>query len=170
LPVTGETGPHYLAFTTWTSRGRRFKMNPPIRPPRTGRPHRRPGRLHGGMIITDHAPHSAEEKSRGWRGASGAWVGLETSFAALHLYGENREAQPEKLIDLMHGAPKRRSAWSMTCGSASARSHCVRLRKATRLPAEFCSMGRATPLRGRRSGAGACSRCAVRGRLKEKDL
>ena len=67
LDVTCETGPHYLVMddSDLQEEGR-FKMNPPLR----GKEDREAllaGILDGTivMIATDHAPHSAEEKSRG---------------------------------------------------------------------------------------------------------
>jgi dihydroorotase len=36
------------------------------------------------VIATDHAPHSAEEKSRGLKGSAMGIVGLETAFPVLY--------------------------------------------------------------------------------------
>ena len=86
LPVTCETAPHYLCFTDDQLKDEgRFKMNPPIR---TGKD--RDALLEGicdgtiDVIATDHAPHSAEEKSGGLRGSLNGVVGLETSFGAVY--------------------------------------------------------------------------------------
>ena len=38
------------------------------------------------MIATDHAPHSAEEKSRGLEKSAMGIVGLETAFPLLYTY------------------------------------------------------------------------------------
>ena len=38
------------------------------------------------MIATDHAPHSAEEKSRGLAGSAMGVVGLECAFPLLYTY------------------------------------------------------------------------------------
>ena len=63
----------------------RFKMNPPIRSAED-RDALVAGLLDGTVdcIATDHAPHSAEEKSRGLRGSLNGIVGLETAFPILY--------------------------------------------------------------------------------------
>ena len=62
----------------------RFKMNPPIRSA-ADRDALIEGLLDGTIdcIATDHAPHSAEEKSRGLRSLNGI-VGLECAFPVLY--------------------------------------------------------------------------------------
>ena len=86
LPVTCETGPHYLVMCDeeLLDEGR-FKMNPPIRSAED-RDALVAGLLDGTVdcIATDHAPHSAEEKSRGLRGSLNGIVGLETAFPILY--------------------------------------------------------------------------------------
>lgn len=86
LPVTCETGPHYLVLTDedLLDEGR-FKMNPPIRSA-ADRDALIAGLLDGTVdcIATDHAPHSAEEKSKGLRGSLNGIVGLETAFPILY--------------------------------------------------------------------------------------
>jgi dihydroorotase len=86
LPVTCETGPHYLVLCDeeLLDEGR-FKMNPPIRS-KTDRAALVAGVLDGTIdcIATDHAPHSPEEKSKGLRGSLNGIVGLETAFPVLY--------------------------------------------------------------------------------------
>ena len=86
LPVTCETGPHYLILCDedLLDEGR-FKMNPPIRSA-ADRDALLEGLLDGTVdcIATDHAPHSAEEKSRGLRGSLNGVVGLECAFPVLY--------------------------------------------------------------------------------------
>ncbi len=86
LPVTCETGPHYLVLTDedLLDEGR-FKMNPPIRSA-ADRDALVAGLLDGTVdcIATDHAPHSAEEKAKGLRGSLNGIVGLETAFPILY--------------------------------------------------------------------------------------
>ena len=86
LPVTCETGPHYLVLTdeNLLDEGR-FKMNPPIRSA-ADRDALVAGLLDGTVdcIATDHAPHSAEEKAKGLRGSLNGIVGLETAFPILY--------------------------------------------------------------------------------------
>lgn len=86
VDVTCETAPHYLWFTDTDLRDDgRFKMNPPLRGIRD-----RDALIEGiadgtvGVIATDHAPHTPEEKSRGLKGSAMGVVGLETSFAAVY--------------------------------------------------------------------------------------
>lgn len=84
VPVTCETGPHYFWFTEEKLLGRDadFRMNPPLRTEED-----RLAVINGlrdgtiDAIATDHAPHSAEEKSDFISAPNGV-VGLETSLAA----------------------------------------------------------------------------------------
>ncbi|WP_298031808.1 dihydroorotase [uncultured Dysosmobacter sp.] len=86
LPVTCETGPHYLVLTDedLLDEGR-FRMNPPIRSA-ADRDALIAGLLDGTVdcIATDHAPHSAGEKSGGLRDSLNGIVGLETAFPILY--------------------------------------------------------------------------------------
>lgn len=109
--VTCETAPHYLVFNDMDLKDEgRFKMNPPIRSERD-----RNALIDGikdgtiDMIATDHAPHSAEEKSRGLEKSLMGVVGLETAFSALytHLVKKN-VITLEKLIELMSVNPSKR--------------------------------------------------------------
>ena len=84
--VTCETGPHYLALCEDDlQEDGRFKMNPPLRSA-ADREALIGGLLDGTIdaIATDHAPHSAEEKSRGLEGSAMGIVGLETAFPVLY--------------------------------------------------------------------------------------
>ena len=85
LPVSCETGPHYLRLCDEDLQDHgRFRMNPPIRSA-ADRDALIEGLLDGTIdcIATDHAPHSAEEKSRGLRSLNGI-VGLECAFPVLY--------------------------------------------------------------------------------------
>ena len=88
LPVTCETGPHYLILCEddLVDDGR-FRMNPPIRTAED-RAVLREGLLDGTIdcIATDHAPHSREEKARGLCGSLNGIVGLECAFPVLYTY------------------------------------------------------------------------------------
>ena len=88
----------------------RFKMNPPIRS-EIDRQALVVGILDGtiDMIATDHAPHSAEEKSRGLEKSLMGVVGLETAFAVLYteLVKKNIISM-EKLVELMSENPRKR--------------------------------------------------------------
>ena len=83
--ATGETGPHYLMFTDMDlEEDGKWKMNPPIRAKED-----REALIRGiqdgtiDCLITDHAPHSEEEKSKGLSGSYFGIVGLETAFPAM---------------------------------------------------------------------------------------
>ena len=86
LPVTCETGPHYLILCDedLLDEGR-FRMNPPIRSA-ADREALLAGLLDGTVdcIATDHAPHSAEEKARGLAKSYNGIVGLECAFPILY--------------------------------------------------------------------------------------
>lgn len=84
--VTCETGPHYLALCDADLREEgRFKMNPPLRSTED-----REALIQGladgtiDAIATDHAPHSAEEKSKGLAGSAMGITGIETAFSVLY--------------------------------------------------------------------------------------
>ncbi len=86
LPVTCETGPHYLVLCDEDLRDEgRFRMNPPIRSA-ADRDTLIAGLLDGTIdcIATDHAPHSAEEKAGGLRNSLNGIVGLECAFPVLY--------------------------------------------------------------------------------------
>ncbi|NLC72505.1 MAG: dihydroorotase [Ruminococcaceae bacterium] len=83
--ISCETAPHYLILDdSMLKEDGRFKMNPPLRSP-DDRQALIEGMLDGtiDMIATDHAPHSAEEKSRGLKGSAFGITGLETAFPVL---------------------------------------------------------------------------------------
>ena len=84
--VTCETAPHYLTLDeNDLQEDGRFKMNPPLRTPED-RQALIQGLLDGTIdcIATDHAPHSAAEKSKGLSGSAFGIVGLETAFPVLY--------------------------------------------------------------------------------------
>ena len=154
VDVTCETAPHYLTFTDEDlQENGRFKMNPPLRA-REDRDALIEGLLDGtiDMLVTDHAPHSLEEKARGLEKSAMGVVGLETSFAASYTALVQTGILPlEKLVDLMHGAPMRRFG----CGTELAEGQPADLtafdltKTYTVDPEMFLTMGRATPFAGR---------------------
>ena len=153
VDVTCETAPHYLTFTDEDlQEDGRFKMNPPLRA-REDRDALIEGLLDGtiDMLVTDHAPHSREEKARGLEKSAMGVVGLETSFAASYTALVQTGILPlEKLVDLMHGAPMRRFG----CGTELAEGQPADLTAfdLTKTyivdPETFLTMGRATPFAG----------------------
>lgn len=120
VDVTCETGPHYLVLCEDDLREEgRFKMNPPLRSAED-----RAALIEGlrdgtiDMIATDHAPHSAEEKSRGLMGSAMGIVGLETAFPVLYTALVRKGViSLEKLVDLMSTAPRRRFRIEEASGS-----------------------------------------------------
>ena len=154
VDVTCETAPHYLTFTDEDlQEDGRFKMNPPLRA-REDRDALIEGLLDGtiDMLVTDHAPHSREEKARGLEKSAMGVVGLETSFTASYTALVQTGILPlEKLVDLMHGAPMRRFG----CGTELAEGQPADLtafdltKTYTVDPETFLTMGRATPFAGR---------------------
>ncbi len=90
VKVTAETCPHYFTFTDKDViidgvADPNFKMNPPLR----GEEDKRAiyeavcdGTID--VIVTDHAPHSREEKERDFKSCPFGVVGLETSLSACY--------------------------------------------------------------------------------------
>ena len=167
VDVTCETAPHYLTFTDGDlQEDGRFKMNPPLRA-REDRDALIEGLLDGtiDMLVTDHAPHSREEKARGLEKSAMGVVGLETSFAASYTALVQTGILPlGKLVDLMHGAPMRRFG----CGTELAEGQPADLtafdltKTYTVDPETFLTMGRATPFAGR-ALTGVCKLTMVGG-------
>ncbi|NLV69937.1 MAG: dihydroorotase [Clostridiales bacterium] len=155
LPVSGETAPHYLAFSDEDLQDEgRFKMNPPLRSPED-----RSALIRGirdgtlEMIATDHAPHTAEEKALGLRGSAMGVVGLEVSFAAVNTYlCKAGHIGPERLAELMSLNPRR--LLGLPAGirpGYPADLTVVDMDRPVRVDSRtFLSMGRATPFEGRR--------------------
>ena len=110
VPVTCETGPHYLIYTDMDlQEDGAWKMNPPIRSEED-----RAALLEGindgtiDCIITDHAPHSAEEKAKGLDGSSFGIVGLETAFPAVYsMLVKTGKISFDKMIECMCINPRR---------------------------------------------------------------
>ena len=147
LDVTCETGPHYLVMDdSDLQEDGRFKMNPPLR----GKEDREAlirGILDGtiDMIATDHAPHSAEEKSRGLEKSAFGIVGIETAFPILYTcLVKPGILSLNKLLEPLCVNPRRRfglplgtdySIWDLNAAYPID-------------PKDFLSKGRATPFAG----------------------
>ena len=169
LDVTCETAPHYLVLSDEElQEDGRFKMNPPLRSPQD-REALREGVLDGtiDMIATDHAPHTAEEKSRGLKGSMMGVVGLETAFPVLYTELVKPGWLPlERLVALLTTRPQARfgigtplevgQPANLTVFDLNACYHID--------PAEFQSMGRSTPFAGRRV-FGRCKLTMVNGTI-----
>ncbi len=142
--VTCETAPHYLVLDDSDLReDGRFKMNPPLRS-KDDRLALIEGVRDGtiDMIATDHAPHSAEEKTRGLEKSAFGIVGIETAFAVMYTHLVKKGIITlEKLIELLTINPLNRfgikptmdfSVWDLE-------------REFTVDSSQFLSKGRATP-------------------------
>ena len=85
--VTAETCPQYFMYTEQEllKKGTQARVNPPLRT-ETDRQAILEAVLDGTLdcIVTDHAPHSPEEKSRPLPDAPSGMVGLETSLSACY--------------------------------------------------------------------------------------
>ena len=147
VDVTCETGPHYLVMDdSFLQEDGRFKMNPPLRSPED-RKALVEGLLDGtiDMIATDHAPHSAEEKSKGLAGSMFGVVGIETAFPVLYTHlVKPGILSMEKLVELLAVNPRKRfdipmgndfTVWNLE-------------KEFTVDPEEFISKGKATPFTG----------------------
>ena len=154
VDVTAETAPHYLLLTDADlQEDGRFKMNPPLRG-EADRAALIEALLDGtiDMIATDHAPHSAEEKSRDLEKSAMGVVGLECAFAVLYTgLVETGVLTLERLTELMSCAPARRfklPGGEIKAGSPANLAVFDTDTEYTIDPAEFASMGRATPFEG----------------------
>ena len=147
VDVTCETGPHYLVLDDSCLReDGRFKMNPPLRD-RSDREALVEGLRDGtiDMIATDHAPHSAEEKARGLAKSAMGVVGIETAFPVVYTYLVKPSLVPlETVVNALTVNPRTRfglplgedfSVWDLED-------------RYTIDPAQFLSLGRATPFAG----------------------
>jgi dihydroorotase len=110
VPVTCESAPHYMMFTDadLMSRDADFRMNPPL-----GNHNDREAVIAAicdgtiDAIATDHAPHSAEEKSDFLSAPNGV-IGMETSFSASYTaLVESGKISFSHLIELMSCNPAR---------------------------------------------------------------
>ena len=145
--VTCETGPHYLVMDdSFLREDGRFKMNPPLRS-KEDREALVAGIVDGtiDMIATDHAPHSAEEKSRGLAGSAFGVVGIETAFPVVYTHlVKTGIITMERLKELLvTNACKRFGFTTGDCWSVWNLDH-----EFTVDPQEFVSMGKATPFEG----------------------
>ncbi len=147
VDVTCETAPHYLVMDdSFLQEEGRFKMNPPLRS-EEDRLALVGGILDGtiDMIATDHAPHSAEEKSKGLEGSAFGVVGIETAFGVMYKhFVKTGLLSLDRLVELMAINPRKRfgiplgtdyTIWDLT------EEHTVN-------PDDFLSKGRATPFEG----------------------
>ncbi len=153
VDVTCETGPHYLVLCDADLQEEgRFKMNPPLRSEEDKKALLE-GILDGtiDMIATDHAPHSAEEKSKGLAGSMMGITGIETAFPILYTHlVKSGLISMEKLMDLLHNNAKKRFGLGTDIEeNASADFTVFDLETPYTIDSNrFVSMGKATPFDG----------------------
>lgn len=149
IDISCETAPHYLVLNDMQlEEDGRFKMNPPLRSEED-----RLALIEGikdgtiDMIATDHAPHSAEEKSRGLEKSLMGVVGLETAFPVLYteLVLKNIISL-ERLIELLAVNPRNRFGIPL-----SENDWCIwDIKNKYEIKSEsFLSKGKASPFTGR---------------------
>ncbi len=166
--ITCETGPHYLVMDeNDLQEDGRFKMNPPLRATED-----RIALLEGikdgtiDMIATDHAPHSAEEKSRGLENSAFGIVGLEIAFPLMYTkLVKTGVITMDKLVELMCINPAKRFNISM--------DDCYTVwdlnEEFTVDPNKFVSKGKATPFTGEKL-FGRCKLTIRRGEVVYSDV
>jgi dihydroorotase len=119
------------------------------------------------MIATDHAPHTAEEKSRGLAGSLMGVVGLETAFPLLYAHLVLTGALTlERLMELLCYAPRKRFGLGETMQEDKPADFTVFDLNASYAvdPDTFLSMGRSTPFAGW-PVQGRCMMTAANGRI-----
>lgn len=153
LDITCETAPHYLFYADCDLKeSGNFKMNPPIRGKRD-----KQALIEGicdgtiDMIATDHAPHSAEEKSGGLEKSLNGVVGLETSFPIMYTYFvKTGIISEQRLVELMSINPGKRFGMETELKpGAKANLTMFDLNADKKINAEdFLSMGKCSPFEG----------------------
>lgn len=155
IRVTAEVCPHHLLLSEEDIPGMdaNWKMNPPLRSRRDVEACIT-GLLDGtlDMIVTDHAPHSEEEKAKGMQLAPFGIVGFETAFPLLYtafvatgkwdlsLLVQRMTADPARVFRLNTG--------SLTVGAPADLTLIDLTREKEVDPASFASKGRNTPFGG----------------------
>ena len=153
VDITCETGPHYLVLSDKDLQEHgRFKMNPPLRD-ESDREALIQGVLDGtiDMIATDHAPHSAEEKSKGLEKSNMGVVGIETAFPIMYThFVKTGIISLEKLVELLSVNANKRFGIgsSIEIGKPADFTIFDLNNKYTVNPDDFLSMGKSTPFEG----------------------
>ena len=167
--VTCEVGPHYLVFNDMDLiEDARFKMNPPIRSEED-----RLALIEGlkdgtiDMIATDHAPHSAEEKGKGLEKSAMGVVGIETAFPVCYTHlVKTGIITLEQLVKLLHdNAAARFGYGTELCEGEAADLTVFDLERTFTVdPADFVSMGKASPFTGMEL-SGVCKLTMIGGEI-----
>lgn len=108
LPITCEASPHHALLNVEACAGGdpNTKMNPPLRS-ESDRQAVVAAIIDGTIdaFATDHAPHSAEEKARGFVDAPFGVIGLETAFSALLSLVHDGSISVTRAVELMTSSP-----------------------------------------------------------------
>ncbi|MCS7459293.1 dihydroorotase [Paenibacillus doosanensis] len=155
INVTAEVCPHHLLLSDEDIPGMdaNWKMNPPLRTPRDVQACIE-GLLDGtiDIVVTDHAPHSEEEKARGVDLAPFGIVGFETAFPLLYTkFVATGQWTLQFLVDKMTKLPAQ--VFGLKQGTLevgkTADLTIIDLEQEKEVnPAEFASKGRNTPFTG----------------------
>ncbi|MEF3305569.1 dihydroorotase [Paenibacillus sp. GYB003] len=155
VKVTSEVCPHHLLLSDEDIPGMdaNWKMNPPLRTPKdveaviAG--------LEDGtidIIVTDHAPHSEEEKARGMQLAPFGIVGFETAFPLLYTkFVRTGRWTLEFVLDRMTSKPAELFGlpWGVLEVGREADLTLIDLETEKAVePSQFLSKGRNTPFAG----------------------
>lgn len=156
IRVTAEVCPHHLLLSDEDipdNMDANWKMNPPLRTPKDVQ-----AVIEGledgtiDMIVTDHAPHSAEEKAKGMQLAPFGIVGFETAFPLLYTkFVETGRWTLGFLLDRMSAIPAEVFAlpYGKLSEGAPADLTVIDLEtERTVDPATFLSKGKNTPFTG----------------------
>jgi dihydroorotase len=121
LRVTCEASPHHLLLSDVdvakagvsapkdaSDLDPNKKMNPPLRDAKDKAALEK-GLIDGTVdaVATDHAPHAAHEKARGFVDGPFGVIGLETAFAALMTFVDGGSITPLRAVELMTSGPAR---------------------------------------------------------------
>ncbi|KPV57010.1 dihydroorotase [Paenibacillus sp. A3] len=155
IKVTAEVCPHHLLLSDEDIPGMdaNWKMNPPLRTPRDVQACIE-GLVDGtiDIVVTDHAPHSEEEKARGMQLAPFGIVGFETAFPLLYTkFVATGQWTLEFLLDKMTKLPAQvfELPWGTIEVGKAADLTLIDLETEKEVnPAEFLSKGRNTPFTG----------------------
>ncbi|TBL78180.1 dihydroorotase [Paenibacillus thalictri] len=156
IKVTAEVCPHHLILSDEDipdNMDANWKMNPPLRTPRDVQAVIE-GLVDGtiDIIVTDHAPHSEEEKARGMQLAPFGIVGFETAFPLLYTkFVATGQWTLQFLVDKMTSLPAQ--VFGLPLGTLetgkTADITIIDLDTEQAVdPAEFASKGRNTPFTG----------------------
>ncbi|TVY09572.1 dihydroorotase [Paenibacillus cremeus] len=155
IKVTAEVCPHHLLLSDEDIPGMdaNWKMNPPLRTPRDVQACIE-GLVDGtiDIVVTDHAPHSEEEKARGVQLAPFGIVGFETAFPLLYTkFVATGQWTLEFLVDKMTKLPADVFGlpWGKLEVGGIADLTLIDLENEKEVnPEEFASKGRNTPFTG----------------------